>query len=445
MVRMTTVRFFTTLALRAGEEIDGSQVPHLPRAATVEFAGESPLTAVWQDSSGARRVAWYGCEPSAVNEAHRERYGEEPFWLVDRRSPSSIDVVECDEHGRTTGRRHWCFDEHGLPATEVETSPTGVLVAEREYECLRNGFVARIRERRPPEMREQKRARLRISIVPELAAEPFPTGGTTSGGAVRLLESLGDNQLQGRTRSVWWSGEAWLPAVSTWTVVSSIREAKAPPALHLDGDSLARLVARDKVHHPHRAAWEPAITAITELAPAGEPLLDVVMRRPLAVDTAIRVALEVGRVALRAHEQGVQLGAIRPELVYVAERGGALHLSGIVHRAPAFLTTTQQGEAFLWPAVFRSDYSSPDDVAGLAQLLWFMTTGDHPFLAPADVTWQDDWTTLRHEARSRQSWRGPAALGPLLERCLFAAKDARPAMASVVTELTSLASAAPAS
>lgn len=437
-----TVRFFTTLCLRAGEEVDGSLVPHLPQAATVEFEGGEPVTAVWQSARGERRVCWYGRDAGAVAAQHAERYDDEPFWLVDRAGPATVVVARCDAGGSVIARHRWTFDAYGQPEAEEETAPDGAVIAQRRYEIMRNGFVAELAERTAGDDEERSTYRFHRPIVPELAAEPFPTGGTTSDGAVRLLESLGDNQLQGRTRSVWWSGAEWLPAVSTWTVVSDRREANAPPALHLEGDSLARLVARDKVHHPHRAAWEPAITAITELAPPGEPLLDAVTRRPLTADAAVHIALEVGRVALRAHEQGAQLGAIRPELVYVAERDGALHLSGILHRAPAFLTTTQRGEAFLWPAVFRSDYSSPDDVAGLAQLLWFMTTGAHPFLAPADVTWQDDWTTLRHEARSRQPWRGPDGLGPLLERCLFAARDTRPALASAVLELTSLASAA---
>jgi hypothetical protein len=437
-----TVRFFTTLCLRAGEEVDGSLVPHLPQAATVEFEAGEPLTAVWQSTRGERRVCWYGRDPGAVAAQHAERYDDEPFWLVDRSGSSTVVIARCDARGGVVARHRWTFDAYGQPEAEEETDPAGAPVAQRRYEILRNGFVAELAERTAGDDEERSTYRFRRPIVPELAAEPFPTGGTTSGGAVRLLESLGDNQLQGRTRSVWWSGERWLPAVSTWTVVSAMREAKAPPALHLEGDFLARLVARDVVRHPHREMWEPAITAITELAPSGEPVHDTVARRSLAADAAIRVALEVGRVALRAHEQGVQLGAIRPELVYVEERAGELHFSGIVHRAPAFLTTTQRGEAFLWPAVFRSDYSSPDDVAGLAQLLWFMTTGDHPFLAPADVTWQDDWTTLRHEARSRQPWRGPAALGPLLERFLFAATDTRPSMARVLDELSSLTSAA---
>jgi hypothetical protein len=434
-----TVRFFTTLCLRAGEEVDGSLVPHLPHAATVELENGEPLTAVWQSARGERRVCWYGRDPRAVAAQHAERYGDEPFWLVDRSSPTTVAVTRCDARGDVVARHRWTFDAYGQPEAEEETGPGGALIAQRRYEILRNGFVGELAERTAGDEEERSTYRFRRPIVPELAAEPFPTGGTTSGGAVRILESLGDNQLQGRARSVWWSGEAWLPAVSTWTVVSDMREAKAPPALRLEGDSLARLVARDVVRHPHRADWEPAITAITELAPAGEPLLDVVMRRPLAADTAIRVALDVGRVALRAHEQGAQLVAIRPELVYAEDRNEELRFSGILHRAPAFLTTTQRGEAFLWPAVFRSDYSSADDVVGLAQLLWFMTTGDHPFLAPADVTWQDDWTSLRHEARSRQPWRGPAALGPLLERCLFAAQDIRPSMASLLDELSRLA------
>jgi hypothetical protein len=116
--------------------------------------------------------------------------------------------------------------------------------------------------------------------------------------------------------------------------------------------------------------------------------------------------------------------------------GAGLELSGIMHRAPAFRRATYSGEAIRIPPVFLADFHSVGDVGGLALLLWFMVTGGHPFLSPADVTWSD--THNGHHARVRQPWHGPLSWEPLLERSLFAEASSRPSLDEFLAELTAV-------
>jgi hypothetical protein len=177
--------------------------------------------------------------------------------------------------------------------------------------------------------------------------------------------------------------------------------------------------------------------AITELVPDGATVEQIVESRPLEQADAVQLALRVGEVARLAHDQGHDLGGgIRPELVYLRREATGFQLSALLHRAPALLRATRQGEAILIPpAPFACDFSHEDDVTGLAQLLWYMVTGGHPFLAPEDLRWDASWTSFRHENRQRQPWRGPAALGPLLERALFAERGQRPSLPEFLAQL----------
>jgi hypothetical protein len=117
------------------------------------------------------------------------------------------------------------------------------------------------------------------------------------------------------------------------------------------------------------------------------------------------VTLQIGGVARRAHASGVALGGIRPELVFLRGAEADLELSAVAHRAVAFLRAMYCGEAILTPPVLATEFDHDDDIVGLVQLLWFMTTGDHPLHAGANILW-DDTHERRHPA-ARQPWRGP--------------------------------------
>ena len=437
-----TVRFFTSLMLRTDEEVDGTLAPWLPHVATVEFDAQDPVTAVWQSATGDRRIAWYGSSSTEQRVAHVERYGDEPCWLlrrhVDANGRLAVDVEEIGAAGEPIRRRAWTFDAMGMPATDVETSAGGDVVSSRIYRCLPDGLVTQLRERKAPAFAETVTRRV-AAPVPELAAEPFPCGATLAGGTVRLLTTISENAYQGRYRSVAWDGERWASSITTLAATSSSRLAAVRPVLDLADEDLALLVAEGHLEGgrvpPGRSPY-----GITELVPPGQTVLDAVASGRFEPTVAMRVAVRVAEVARRAQARGTALSALRPELVYVVDRGAGIELSRILHRAPAFLSTAARGEALLWPPAFRSDFGSRDDVQGLAQLLWFMATGTHPFLAPENVTWEDSWTHVLHSLRARQPWRGPAALEPLLTRCLFDAPVNRPTLDELLVELRSFVS-----
>ncbi len=437
---MSTIRFFTGLMLRPDDEIDAAIVPWLDRWATVEFAGDDPVTGVWQTRAGERRVCWYGVGTAADwRDAHRERYGDEPFWIIQRDVDADGDlgalIQECDERCELVVRRNWRFNGKGIPATEEELGPDGVLIASRKYAgCGRTADF--VRERRPPWL-EETRPFLPRPPVPELSGETFPGGGTLSDGAVRVLSPILENELQGRYRSICWRDGGWRPAITTLAFVRSKGIEKARPILDLEGEQIAPLVAQGDLNHPRWPSWETPYSGIAELVPDGSTVEDIVESSLIDVPDAVRIVLRVGEVACRPQEQGHGLGGgIRPELVYLRRTAMGLEVSGLLHRAPAFLGATRRGEAILFPSnTFPCDFSHSDDVTGLAQLLWYMLTGSHPFLAQEDIRWNESWNSFRHQNRRRQAWRGPSALLPLLERTLFQEGSETPPLAEFLGDL----------
>lgn len=420
---MTTIRFFTTLMLRPGEEVDASIVPWLDRWATVEFDGDRPVTGVWLNKAGARRVCWYGPATDAEwRDAHRERHGEEPCWLlrreVDAEGELGAMVEECDDQLDLVARYVWTFDIVGMPATAQVFDRAGNLVLSQRY--IRSDRVADfVRERRSPSDHETE-SRLYEIPVPELSAEPFPCGGTIVGAEVRVIGPIAENWLQGRYLSICrWDG-AWRPAIATLAFVGDGRLAPRS-ILSFAGEFVAPLVGEGDVHHPRWPGWDMPLRGVAELLPGGSTVEEIVESAPVDAPDAVRIVSIVGDVARRALESGNDLGGgIRPELIYLRRGATGFELSGMLHRGAAVLAATRRGEAILFPPnSFPCDFSHRDDVTGLAQLLWYMVTGGHPFLAQEDIRWNASWDSFRHQNRRRQPWRGPSGLQPLLERTLF--------------------------
>jgi hypothetical protein len=437
---MTSIRFFTTLMMRDGEEVPPSVIPWLDKWATIEFDEDRPITAVWQSSRGQRRVCWFASDDRAVLvAAHMERYGEEPFWVVHLPTPGNRQtlVAEHDDTGVLVQTTVWTFDRMGLAATESVRSPDGALLAARDYECLSDGLVLQLRERVAPGFVEHKRSRLRGPVVPELCAEPFPCGGTIAGGDVRLLGVIAQNQHQARCRSVHLVDGVWSPSVTTIATVPRSAVPRARAVLDLAVEGVAPLVGEGPLLR-ERSRPGKTYYGIVESALCGETLQARVSSQPLDVHDALAVTIQVSDVVLRAHEAGVSLGGVRPELVMVDQTTSGLSLAGILHRAPALLAMTHHGEAYLIPPIFRSAYHAPDDVYALAQLLWYAATGGHPFLAADHVEWRDEWTHDLRDQRERQPWLGPPSWLSMLERCLFANLAQRPTLMELQRELRAL-------
>lgn len=436
------IRFFTSAALRPHEEIDGEVVQWLPRSITVEFDGDQPVTGVWRSDAGDRRVCWYAAAPGpALVAAHAERYGDEPFWIVDRSALAArrIVVSECDDAGRVVTQRAWELDRHDLPAREEERAPDGALRRVGTYQCTSDGTLYAGTEQRAG---GAAIAMLRPIAPPvlALAGEPFPCGGTITRDGPRLVASIMQNQYQARLLAVYRHGTAWKRGLATIATSKSGWEASVRPMLDFGDDRVAALVRVGELHHRRRDGYP--FLGVVEALPDGRTLDERVLEHPLAVEQALGVALEVAAVARRAHAAGHQLGGIRPELVYVQEAHGRLRLTGIAHRGPAVIAATYSGEQIRWPPVFAADFANPDDTRGLAQLVWYALTGGHPFLAADDLRWNPAWNEFRHRRRHRQPWTGPAMLGPVLERVLFDAGGGTPDFDTFVGELERLCAVA---
>ena len=430
-----TVRFFTSAALRPHEEVDGEVVQWLPRSITVEFVGDRPVTGVWRSDDGDRRVCWYGTEPSAaLLAAHEERYGDEPFWIVDRSHAHGRRVVvsECDGAGRQVARRTWELDRNYMPSREEEQAPDGAPRVARRYECTSNGTVYAGTEQRPGAAEITMERPIAFPIR-ELAGEPFPCGGTITRGGPRLVASIMQNSYQGRLLAVYQQGTTWKRGLATISTSKSAWSSDIRPIIDFADDGVAALVKLGELQHARRDGYP--FFGIVEALPDGRTLDEIVVERPLSLDDALAVAIEVAAVARRAHAAGHQLGGIRPELVYLRSENGQLRLAGIAHRGPSVIGQTYSGEQIRWPPIFAMDFSSPDDARGLAQLVWYALTGGHPFLAADDLRWNPTWNEFRHDCRHRQRWTGPAVIGPVLKRVLFDSGGNAPVFDELVGEL----------
>jgi hypothetical protein len=141
------------------------------------------------------------------------------------------------------------------------------------------------------------------------------------------------------------------------------------------------------------------------------------------------------------HAAGAALVHLRPELVYFRHRmTGELEVTGVAPRAEMFLRTARR-PSFGVPPMFDHVFAAPEtwprgarspaaDVFALCGLLAHWVTGRHPF---EGRSLHEEMTAI-HEGR-RRPWRGPAALGAVLERGLAARPGQRPSLEALAGAL----------
>ncbi len=183
---------------------------------------------------------------------------------------------------------------------------------------------------------------------------------------------------------------------------------------------LGQELVRGRLEHPRQRGDE--LRGVLEACPEGETIEQIVSRGRVAPAIALALAAQIAEGLRRVVDAGQPLGAIRPELVYARPGAERLALTSIMHCGPVIASVTYAGEAVLVPPLFEMDFSSPDDVAGLAQLVWYMITGGHPWYAPEDVRWQLAWNDFHEHRRCRQPWTGPEALGHVLGEAISSAR-----------------------
>lgn len=413
----SSVRFFTSASLRPQEEVPGEVAQWLPRWITVEYDRGRPISGVWQSAAGARRICWYAAADSAdIVVAHLERYGDEPFWIVDVSDEERrcVRIIDCDGSGKPLARRAWFFDGTDMPVRVDEHAPDGSTLAVRTYRSMSDRTVVA--------STEQRAGGASIDIprpiefpCSELAGEPYPCGGTITTGGPRLVAPIMQNWYQGRLLAVFQVGTEWRRGLAT---ISTSRGWPATMRQVLDfrADGVAPMVTYGELIEPRRQGY--TAYGVVEELPDGRTLEEVVRERTLSPAETVSIAMQIARVAQVAHAAGHQLGGIRPELVYVRRDGEQWSLVAITHRAQAVIDATYSGEAICTPPVFSADFSSANDAQGLAQLVWHALTGGHPYVAAADFARSGAWYAHRTGRAPRQPWTGPAEFGAALEFAL---------------------------
>jgi serine/threonine protein kinase len=178
--------------------------------------------------------------------------------------------------------------------------------------------------------------------------------------------------------------------------------------------------------------------SMVEEEPPGRPSTDHDL--PLAPDTAVALAGELAAVLERAHGEGLVLIGVRPELVYLEERGGVLHVAGLAPRADLFVSGASAvygakplfDQLFAAPEVLtmQKSVSPAADVFSLCAVLAVWLTGEHPFEGETQTAQLGSIVGGRG-----RPWSGPAALGMALARGLERTPRARPSLPELFAEL----------
>ncbi len=220
--------------------------------------------------------------------------------------------------------------------------------------------------------------------------------------------------------------------------------------------------AASRLNHPHICAlydvrFDSTVDYIVMELVEGETLADRMAHGPIALDAAIRTAIEIARALEAAHAQGIVHRDIKPANVMLTTTGGAKILDFGLAKFDEELKTPdarQDGDA----ASFRTAdgivmgtvrYMSPEQAAGhetgmptdifsFGILLYELVTGHHPFAAPTHIR-------MLHAIVSEDA-TNPSALQPsipdslarLLPRMLSKNPALRPSAADVRRALEDL-------
>jgi serine/threonine protein kinase len=255
----------------------------------------------------------------------------------------------------------------------------------------------------------------------------FPIGESLEGGGV-ITDAIRGDDARGMFRAVDAARRRLLVTVTS-------RQTRPldvlADELDIQVDGVARLRDISPLGDSH--------VAMVEEEPAGVPSSDHAL--PLRPGAAVALAGELAAVLERAHAEGLVILGVRPELVYLEERGGALHVSGLAPRADLFVTgaTAVYGAKPLFDQLFAAPelltmqtrlVGPASDVFSLAAVVAVWLTGEHPFEGETPTAQLGAIVNGRG-----RPWRGPAALGMALSRGLERAPAARPSLSQLIAGL----------
>lgn len=254
----------------------------------------------------------------------------------------------------------------------------------------------------------------------------FPVGARLEGGGV-VTEDIRGDDARGMFRALDQAGQRLLVTVTS-RQKQPLEDLADDLGYQVDGVARLREIAPLGDSH----------AAMVEEEPAGRPSSEHAL--PLAPDVAVALAAEVAAVLERAHADGLVLIGLRPELVYLEERGGSLHVSGIAPRADLFVTgaTAVYGAKPLFDQLFfapevltmQKKVTAAADVFSLSAVVAVWLTGEHPFEGETPTSQLGAIVSGRG-----RPWRGPAGLGMALSRGLERAPGARPSLSALIAGL----------
>jgi hypothetical protein len=211
----------------------------------------------------------------------------------------------------------------------------------------------------------------RFVITPSIEGEAstlFVAKGLAT--TCKLLRSGGaDAVYRGRTAS-------GAPVLITFTMRHDESYSEMQYRYQYEHDRVARLLYLDRSE-----AGRGFTDELFEVEPPGRPMLEYA---PLHEAAAIRIGIEVARVVEVFEDQGVTLGGVSPELIYVDD---ALRFTQLTPRSRRFVASavTQSG----LPTSYRVPYSGREalvhslqttcDVFSICASLFQAVTGKHPF------------------------------------------------------------------
>jgi serine/threonine protein kinase len=265
--------------------------------------------------------------------------------------------------------------------------------------------------------------------------DEFPVGARLDGGEVVISEAIRGDSVRGLFRAIDRGGRRLLVTVTT-------RQKQPLDQLEDDLGFIVDGLARLRHIGPVGDGDSDEYHAMVEEEPAGRPSSELPL--PLPPRAAVELAAELAEVLERAHAAGLLLLFLRPELVYIDEREGALHVSGVVPRPDLFVTgaTAAYGAKPLFDHLFaapevlamQASVTAAADVFSLAAVVAVWVTGEHPFAGDTPTAQLGAIVNGR-----RRPWRGPAGLELVLARALDRRPAARPSLPALVRDLLAAA------
>ncbi|MDC3959959.1 hypothetical protein KEG38_39260 [Polyangium jinanense] len=181
------------------------------------------------------------------------------------------------------------------------------------------------------------------------------------------------------------------------------------------------------------------LDALAEEEPLGRPSVgSSATSRPFDLATTAGLGIALAAIVKGAHEAGLFLLGLRPELVYLDVRAKRTLITGVLPRHDRFLQTVNPPAPMApWPAIYMApeillDQAKPTDRADVFSLCAILTrwaTGEPPFAGDFD----EQAAAMRRG--ERRAWTGPDELAAIVAQGLDPTPGRRPPLADVVAVL----------